>query len=188
MTYILHAPLGEPFRTQHRNLVNDVAARFNLRYTQRQAIEAHFTLKYHFETDSIGELEEMLRSFCAAQESFEVYIGGWNHFGRDVVYVDVLLSKEGRAMVKALTDLLRTLPWMQWSPHDAENLHPHATIAERCGWEFEDVLAYLSPRAVYSTQVVDRLTIVKQVGMDGDVTLWEEHASFPLAVPASVSA
>src|SRR4029450_8614916 len=46
----LHSFLGRPLRAYHPALVEEIAARFDLPFTRRQDIPAHFTLKYHFET------------------------------------------------------------------------------------------------------------------------------------------
>jgi len=47
----------------HRELVDEIAERFGLTFTQRQQIPAHFTLKYHFTTEEIGQVEELLEAF-----------------------------------------------------------------------------------------------------------------------------
>ncbi len=60
MRYILPCLLGDLIRECHRDLVEEIATRFDLPFTQRQAIPAHFTLKYHFETPDIAPAEELL--------------------------------------------------------------------------------------------------------------------------------
>jgi len=54
MKYIMPCVLKSPVIEYHRSLVDDIADRFGLTFTQQQAIPAHFTLKYHFTTVNIG--------------------------------------------------------------------------------------------------------------------------------------
>jgi 2'-5' RNA ligase len=71
-------------------------------------------------------------------------VGGFGHFDEDVVFVEVSLSETARRSLETLVAALRTLPWMAWDPFDAENLHPHMTIAEQCRPRFAEVWDYSS--------------------------------------------
>ena len=52
----------------HRELVDAIADRFGLTFTQRQRIPAHFTLKYHFTTSEIERVEELLGDLARTTE------------------------------------------------------------------------------------------------------------------------
>ena len=64
--YIISCFLGSPVLEYQRELVDLIAGRFGLTVTQQQAIPAHFTLKYHFATRDIGEVERQARRLEAA--------------------------------------------------------------------------------------------------------------------------
>jgi 2'-5' RNA ligase len=132
MRYIMPCLMPPPILAYHRELVDLVAERFGLTFTRRQAIPAHFTLKYHFTTPEIGHVEALLDDFIRKHRRTSITVGGFGHFVEDVVFVDVQLSDAARRVLEALVSALRTVPWMSWDRFDAENLHPHMTIVERC--------------------------------------------------------
>ncbi len=128
---------GPVIRDYHRALVEEIARRVGLTWTQRQAIPAHFTLKYWFSAPPDGEIERVLDAFAATHARTAVRVGGLGHFDRDVLFVEVTLSEPARRTLGELLAMLRALPWMSWDPRDGDNLHPHMTIAERCGDRFD---------------------------------------------------
>ncbi len=81
----------------HRELVDAIADRFGLTFTQRQRIPAHFTLKYHFTTSEIERVEELLGDLASRHAPAPVEVGGFGHFGEDVVFVS------GGVGVRAIT-------------------------------------------------------------------------------------
>lgn len=181
MRYILPCFLPGPVREYHQALVDEIAARFDLSFTRRQAIPAHFTLKYHFETDDIAAVEEQLAGFARAHAAAPVTVGGFGHFDEDVVYVTVTLSPAARALLADLLAALRRLPWMPWSPHDGDNLRPHMTVAEYCRPRFEEVWRHVEGRERRFGAALDNLTLLRQVGEEDGITRWAVHRAFPLA-------
>jgi 2'-5' RNA ligase len=161
-------------------MVRVIADRFDLTFTQRHAIPAHFTLKYHFATPEIEQVEALLDDFVRSQRRTPISVGGFGHFLEDVVFVEVALSPSARRTHEALVSSLRTLPWIAWDEFDAENLHPHMTIAERCRPRFTDVWGFLQPRERRFTAYFDNITILKTVGEADGVDLWAVHRRFDL--------
>ncbi len=164
----------------HRELVDEIAERFGLTFTQRQRIPAHFTLKYHFTTEEIGQVDELLEAFGRRNEATFVEVGGFGHFGEDVVFVDVRLSEAARGTLAALISTLRTLSWMPWSAHDAEQLHPHMTIAELCRSRFAHVWEFVRTCERRFTTKFDNVTILRKVGEEDGIERWAVHRSFTL--------
>jgi 2'-5' RNA ligase len=180
MKYIMPCVLKPPVVEYHRALVDDIADRFGLTFTQQQAIPAHFTLKYHFTTTDIGAVETLLEDFVRTQRRTPITEGGFGHFDEDVVFVEVSLSEAARRSLDALVAALRTLPWMAWDPYDAENLHPHMTIAERSRPRFAEVLDYLKPFERRFTVWLDNVTILRRTGERDGMDLWAVHRLFEL--------
>jgi 2'-5' RNA ligase len=182
--------LPPPIKAYHRELVDLIADRSGLTFTQRQAIPAHFTLKYHFTTPEIeqpgtgqpgiGQLEALLDDFVRRHRRTPVTVGGFGHFLEDVVFVEVGLSAAAQRVFEALVSALRTLPWMSWDRFDAESLHPHMTIAERCRPSFPEVWDFLKPRERRFTAWFDNITILRKVGERNGMDLWAVHRSFSL--------
>src|SRR5262249_19236951 len=75
--YIIPCLLGPAIATYQRELVDLVAERFGLTFTQRQAIPAHFTLRYHFTTSHIDEVETLLEDFARGYPAAPVTVGGF---------------------------------------------------------------------------------------------------------------
>jgi 2'-5' RNA ligase len=180
MTYIMPCVLKSPVVEYHRALVDDIADRFGLPFTQQQAIPAHFSLKYHFTTADIGAVEALLEDFVRTQRRTPITVGGFGHFDEDVVFVEVSLSEAARRSLHALVAALRTLPWMAWDPYDAENLRPHMTIAERSRPRFAQVWDHLKPFERRFTAWLDNVTILSKTGERDGMDLWAVHRSFEL--------
>ena len=172
--------LPPPVQAYHKELVDLVAERFGLTFTQRQAIPAHFTLKYHFTTPEIGQMEALLDDFVRRHRRAPISVGGFGHFAEDVVFVDVQLSAEARRVLEALVSALRTLPWMSWDQFDAERLHPHMTIVERCRPRFAEICEFVETRERRFTAWLDNVTILKKMGETDGMDLWAVHRSFNL--------
>ena len=178
--YIIPCLLGPAIATYQRELVDLVAERFGLTFTQRQAIPAHFTLKYHFTTSHIDEVETLLEDFARGYPAAPVTVGGFGHFFEDVVFVEVELSPAARAILDALIRGLRTLAWMPWDRYDAERLHPHMTIAERTRARFREVWDLCQERERRFTGAFDNIAILKKRGEKDGMDLWDVHRSFRL--------
>jgi 2'-5' RNA ligase len=148
----------------HRELVDSIADRFGFTFTRRQRIPAHFTLKYHFTTGEIVRVETLLQQFVSRHPPTPVEVGGFGHFDEDVVFVEVRLSDSARRVLAGLTSVLRTLPWMSWSAHDAEQLHPHMTVVEFCRPRFSEVWEFVKTRERHFPAELDNVTILRQVG------------------------
>ena len=182
MRYILPCLLPSFVGEYHRALVDELATRFDLRITQRQAIPAHFTLKYHFETDDITPVETLLADFAGRHPTVPVTVGDFDHFDENVVFATVTLSPAAQTLLEALFTELRRLAWMPWGPHDGPHLRPHMTLAEDCRARFAEVWRHLAGRARHFPAAPDNLTLLRQTGADEDgLARWTLHRTFTLA-------
>ena len=120
--YIMPCLLGPAIATYQRELVDLVAERSGLTFTQQQAIPAHFTLKYHFTTSHIDQVETLLEDFTRRHPAAPLTVGGFGHFFEDVVFVEVVLSPAAQSILDALIRGLRTLAWMPWDRYDADSI------------------------------------------------------------------
>lgn len=177
--YILPCFFGGAVREYHRALVAEIAARFDLPFTLRQDIPAHFTVKYHFETADIAPVEALLETFARTNRPGPIEVGGFQHFDEDVVWVNVALSAAARVTLASLHAALRGLAWLPWGPHDGERLRPHMTVAEYCRPRFADLWAFLPARERHFGAAFDNVTLLRQVGEEDGITRWAVHRTFP---------
>ena len=181
MKYSIACLLDGPVAEYQQQLIREIADRFDLRFTQQQAIPPHFTLKYAFETDDIGTVERILSQFCAAHAQKAVEVGGFGQFPPDVAFLKVQLSPAAQSLFEEFLEELRQIPWMPWSPYDGEDLQFHATLAERCGPKLPEVMEFLQGREKWFSSWLNNITLFVQTGVAGDMTQWSIHKRFPLA-------
>jgi 2'-5' RNA ligase len=180
-TYIIPCLFRSPqIAEYHRELVDSIADRFGFTFTRCQRIPAHFTLKYHFITEEIARVETLLEQYVSRHLPAPVEVGGFGHFDEDVVFVEVRLSDDAKRVLSGLTAALRTLPWMPWSTHDAEHLHPHMTVVEFCRPRFTEVWEWVKTRERHFPAELDNVTILRKAGEEGGIDLWAVHRSFTL--------
>jgi 2'-5' RNA ligase len=180
-TYIIPCLFRSPqIAEYHRELVDSIAHGFGYTFTRRQRIPAHFTLKYHFTTGEIARVETLLEQFVSRHPPTPVELGGFGHFDENVVFVEVRLSDDAKRVLSGLTAALRTLPWMPWSAHDAENLHPHMTVVEFCRPRFTEVWEWVKTRERHFPAELDNVTILRKAGEEDGIDRWAVHRSFTL--------
>jgi 2'-5' RNA ligase len=93
---------------------------------------AHITLvpPFWWVTDLEDELREIIKTFKTDAGEFEVYLKGFSHFGKRVLFVAV----EENTLLGNLRDKVVThfsLSSGQTIPADDRPFHPHVTIANR---------------------------------------------------------
>jgi 2'-5' RNA ligase len=178
MRYILQCMLTGPVVPYQIGLINAIADRFDLRWTQRQALAPHFTVKYWFETNDIDQIESILDRFCIAHGPTPVTIGRIGSFPPNVIFLNVELSAEARETFRALIRELQTLPWMQWHEYDGERLHFHATIAEQCGSQYASVMEFLRDETQYFPCAIAHITVLQQTGVQDGIDHWSIHRTY----------
>jgi len=184
MRYILECLLSGPVVPYQIRLIDAIADRFDLRWTQRQALAPHFTLKYVFETNDLAQIESILDRFCAEHGPTAVTVDGIGSFPPGVVFLNVELSAEARETFRALIRQLEMLPWMQWGEYDGERLHFHATIAEKCDSQYATVMEFLRDETRYFQCAFDNITVLQQTGeQDGISSKWSIHRTYQLHGP-----
>ena len=94
------------------------------------------------------------------------------------MFLDVELSNEARRTFHGLMDELRQIQWMQWHEHDADGLHFHATIAERCGTQYESILQFAWRSEQKFEASFDNVTILRQTTIDDGIDRWLVHRTF----------
>jgi 2'-5' RNA ligase len=180
MRYTLACLLEGPAADYQQRLIREIADRFDLRFTQEQAIPPHFTLKYEFDTDAIDTVEGIVRRFCATHTKAAVEVGGFGEFPPDVAFLKVQLSPAAQTLFEEFLTELREIPWMVWSPYDGVGLQFHATLVERCGPKLPEVRQFLEGQEKWFSCWLDNITFFVQTGAAGDKSRWSIHRRFAI--------
>jgi 2'-5' RNA ligase len=178
MRYIIHCLLSKDVQAFYTKMVNTIHQKFGIDKTKKQNLQAHFTLKYWFETDDIKQIEEIINVFCNSHKKTAIEIGPFNHFNRDVLFLDVRLSNEAKNTLNAFISMLKQVPWMPWDRYDGENLHPHVTVAENCKEVFDELWTFVKQNEQSFNCYFDNITILKMVGIEDGIDKWQVYKSF----------
>ena len=76
-------------------LWKEVLQKFNAKSSK---LPTHFTIKSPFETDNIVQLENTLDKFSKENYSAPYKIKGYDHFDDRVIFMKVIMSKEGKIL------------------------------------------------------------------------------------------
>ena len=177
MLYHIENQFGEPLKSWHWNLVEDIASNFpSLAWTRDQKLSAHFTLKYKFETDKIEELESVLEDFARNYNSAPIRVGGFDHFEDETVFVKIDASSKALTVSKYLMKSLEKISWMQWKQYDNANLHFHMTLAEKCEGSGREVLKFLMGKEKYFNTQLNNISILKCTDRaENGMEFWKLH-------------
>lgn len=108
-------------------------------------LPAHFTIKAPFEYDGdIDELKSRLRAFVQEEKAESYRIQGYDHFDRRVIYMDVVLTKEAKAVHDRLIDILEQFDYISCNQKDGKDKTFHVTVAsKRIGPIYDELWEYV---------------------------------------------
>lgn len=123
--FIAYLLTGEPEKA-HNCLTKEIERQFGL--TRKSP--PHVTLKCPFERKSVEDIENVLEKFVKTHSKAQLRFSGFGHFDNEVVYADVIASKEALCLIADLSAELLSLPEMESSQFDF-NRKLHCTIADK---------------------------------------------------------
>lgn len=95
-------------------------------------LPAHFTIKAPFEYDGpLTELDEVLSDFASREQAKPYKLQGYGHFEDRVVYMDVHMSPEGKALHDRLIDAMGKVPYIHYTPTDGKDKVFHVTVSSK---------------------------------------------------------
>ncbi|MEQ8154552.1 MAG: 2'-5' RNA ligase family protein [Clostridiaceae bacterium] len=130
-------------------------------------LPAHFTIKAPFEYEGdISELEYLLWDFCGKEHSQAFDLDGYNSFGERVIYMNVIMSEEGKAMHNRLVDAMSTLEYIKFTDKDGKDKVFHVTLASKnLRSVFTEIYEYVKQIPCKFNCLFDNISIYK----------WEEN-------------
>ena len=112
----------------NNNLRKEVYEKFNVKSSK---LPAHFTIKSPFESDDISELENLLDKFSKENSYAHYKINGYDHFDDRVIFMKVIMSKEGQILHDNLVDSISNIDYINFNNLDGKNKIFHVTISSK---------------------------------------------------------
>ena len=142
MRYVVVSVVKGEAGNFNNNLKKEVYEKFNAKSSK---LPAHFTIKSPFETDNIVQLENTLDKFSKENYSAPYKIKGYDHFDDRVIFVKVIMSKEGKILHDNLIDSMSSIDYINFDKLDGKNKIFHITISsKKIKNIFNDLLNYVS--------------------------------------------
>lgn len=147
----------------HEKLVEEICENFGVR---PQRLPAHFTIKAPFEIEDVDEIINLTKSFCLKQNSAPMSIRGFGYFRKNVVYMKVNMSDEGKHIVDTYINELLKVPNLQWKANEKKEKVYHCTIVSKLEENiFDQIYAYVNKNICDFDSVFNNISILK----------WEKH-------------
>ncbi|GAA0704456.1 2'-5' RNA ligase family protein [Paraclostridium ghonii] len=125
-------------------------------------LPAHFTIKAPFESDDISKLDYILEKFCNLNPISKYKVHGYDHFDDRVIYMKVLMSKQGKNIHDNLINQLANLNYIKFNNHDGKNKIFHITIASKKIQKiFKEIYGYVQPIPCNFDCYFDNISIFK---------------------------
>lgn len=173
MRYVIVSKVNGPAGFFNNNLRKDVFQKFNAKSSK---LPAHFTIKSPFESDNISDLEVILKNFADKNKKQRYTIKGYDHFDDRVIYMKVLMSKEGIELHNKLIDVLDSISYINFTSTDGKNKVFHVTISsKRIQKIFNKLWDYVTNIPCEFTCYFDNISIYKW-----ENNTWNLHKEFLL--------
>lgn len=173
MRYVIVSKVNGPAGFFNNNLRKDVFQKFNAKSSK---LPAHFTIKSPFESDDISDLEVILKNFADKNKKQRYTIKGYDHFDDRVIYMKVLMSKEGIELHNKLIDVLDSISYINFTSTDGKNKVFHVTISsKRIQKIFNKLWDYVTNIPCEFTCYFDNISIYKW-----ENNTWNLHKEFLL--------
>lgn len=173
MRYVIVCLIKNEALEFHENLVSEVCDKFKV---QRQKLPAHFTIKAPFEADDIDELEKATEDFCNLNRKSLIKLEGFDHFRKDVVFIDIKTSEASVQVHDKYIDLLKKFNWLQWKENEGKNKKFHCTIvSRRIKEKFNEIWEYVNRLNPSFDGYFDNISILIWKN-----NRWETHKEYKL--------
>lgn len=173
MKYLIVTLIKEDAEKYQQKLLYSVANRFNVNGAIQRKPPAHITLKYSFETDNINPVEKAIEEFSKSINKSKYQLTGINHFDEDVIFIDVIPSKEMSETYSNFINHLRKNTKITFKQFDG-NTHFHSSIAHTdIKTKFQEIWNFVSKENPDFEVFFDNITILKLI--DG---IWQIHKEY----------
>ena len=145
--YLVEIRTGGDTKARLRDIIHDVANRFDVRAVAEPRAVPHITLFGSYDTNKGYEVKQTIVEVLEGYDVVPYKIDGFDHFGNDVVYAKIVPSPELRQLRRELSSELRTLCY-NYRSHNSDFYHDfHITVAFKdMDKKFDDIMEYVNQR------------------------------------------
>ncbi|GAB4185543.1 MAG: 2'-5' RNA ligase family protein [Thermoflexibacter sp.] len=140
---------------------------------------AHVTLYMPFwwQEDQEIFLKNLLKSFSAQEQAFDIFFNGFDCFAPRVIFIRVAHNPALQVLQKKLLKSLKETLGLYHAKYFQQKFHPHMTIASRDLTEekFDEAWQEFKNKEYKAHFKVDKITLLKHNGK-----IWEVDDYFPL--------
>ena len=172
MRYVIVSVVNGEAGDFNNNLRKDLFNKFKAKSSK---LPAHFTIKAPFEYDGdISDLEECIESICSNEKAAPYKIHGYDHFNDRVIYMKVIMSKEGKVIHDKLIDKMSTIPYIEFRKNDGKDKVFHVTLAsKKIGHIYKKLWDYINEKPCNFSCSFDNVCIYKW-----EDNTWKLHKKF----------
>lgn len=129
MRYVIVSVVKGEAGEFNNSLRKDVFEKFKAKSSK---LPAHFTIKAPFEyVGDVKSIEKTIEQYCKKYKKASYNIKGYNHFEDRVIFMDVVMSKEGKLLHDGLIDELEKVSCIDFDKKDGKNKKFHVTISSK---------------------------------------------------------
>lgn len=129
MRYVVVSVIKGEAGEFNNNLRREVYEKFKAKSSK---LPAHFTIKAPFEYDgNIKELEKCIENYCISHRMESLEIKGYNHFDDRVIYMDMVMSREGKILHDGLVEKMSEIPYIEFTNKDGKDKVFHITVSSK---------------------------------------------------------
>jgi calcineurin-like phosphoesterase family protein/2'-5' RNA ligase len=165
-SYFVEIRLGGDIKARLRDIIHDIADRFDEHTLVRSHYVPHITLYGPFRTEQENVVLARLRDICAQYDFVPYRLSGFEHFDHDTVYADVQSSHALRQLRYELSQALWPVTHDEQEWDHNRWCQFHSTVARNVGEKFSDIWEYVT--AEYDLEYegyVERVTLIR----NGDI-------------------
>jgi 2'-5' RNA ligase len=143
--YLIEVRTGGQLKSDLREIIYDVAEKFNVSGAAEPRAVPHLTLYGPYNTDKGRQVKRTLTNIYEQYDIVPYIVDGFDHFQEDVIYAKVVPSPELRSLRREIRSQLKPLTYNERS-HDSNYYYNfHITIAFKdIGGKFDDILIYVN--------------------------------------------
>ncbi|MEF9992407.1 MAG: 2'-5' RNA ligase family protein [Romboutsia sp.] len=159
MRYVIVTVVKGKAGNFNNSLREDIFTKFGAKSSK---LPAHFTIKSPFEADDISILDSVLSKFCTENISVPYNIKGYDYFDNRVIFMKVLMSREGKLLHNKLIDALDTIDYINFNSHDGKDKIFHITISsKKIQPIFNDLWEYVNNINCHFDATFDNISVFK---------------------------
>jgi 2'-5' RNA ligase len=174
MRYFIGYLIKGGAKDYQEKLIGRICKKFDVR-NLNEHVPAHFTLKAPFETEDIGEVDNILKDFCSKRKVSDIKINGIGSFREHIIFLNGE-SPEGEKTFRGLIRELEKIGWMNFWEYELGDVNFHGTLARaKDKKQFVEIMGFLEGERPSFDLMFDNIAIFENV--DGK---WRVYREFKL--------